>query len=593
MRLRKACIAAVLAAAATGCSVDQVGLEYPPGMTEMLHLSALTGEEDRMDTRRGEPGDTAAGLPPLCSVSRNEREDTVATDVVYPLFSYRRRKDVRETAFRPLFYVKQDPVENRTDAWFIYPLGRYRRVGKNRYFSFWPFYWNKQYHAGRHVNHKPEPSTGSLEEFAERKTLPGETMDLDWALYPILFGGADQEHGKYFAFFPVGGMIKGMLGKEWMRFVLFPLYLESYDKRYHSWNVIWPVFGYWRGPDQRGWRFWPICGSNVREGKFSRKFFLWPLGVWWRVGLDLDNSTTVFTLLPFYGQMDNKHLHIKTVMWPFFSRKYDDRRGLVEWHCPWPIYSCTRGHGLEGVKVWPFFGYRASNSQRNLTVMWPLYTRTLKREEARTTLTRSSCLVFYQWTEKWREYDLGDKTVVAAPPRNDTGTIFGERWVPDPRFEEPATDPRLIGAPYEEYERTFWKVWPICHYRKGADGSRAFQMLSPLPWRGSPGSANTYAPFWTLYRWQQDGEGQIREYALFGLYHNIRDDHMRDVNVLGLVQYRREGWYYKKFFVLGGLVGYERVGYDKGMRFLWIPVNRIGRDEWDRYRSGGFMEEEQ
>jgi hypothetical protein len=64
------------------------------------------------------------------------------------------------------------------------------------------------------------------------------------------------------------------------------------------------------------------------------------------------------------------------------------------------------------------------------------------------------------------------------------------------------------------------------------------------------------------------------------------------VNFLGAIQYKREGWYYKRFSILGGLVGYERIGYDKGMRFLWLPVNPIARDLRDRYRNGGFSEEE-
>lgn len=544
-----------------------------------------------MDCGPRAAGEGSASLPVLFSASRNERADSVTTDVLYPLFSYRRTRDVRETAFRPLYYVKQDPVADRTDAFFIYPLGRYRRERQNRYFTFWPFYWSKQYRMGIHKNEHGPPSPGGLKEFAQRKTVPGVSTNLDWALFPIFFGGANTDEGKYFAFFPVGGIVKGLIGKEWIRFVLFPLYLETMDKRYHSWNVLWPLISWWKGPDQRGWRFFPFYGVNTRDGQFTKKFFLWPLGIDWRIGLDTKYPLRVHALLPFYAHMHNQHVRMTSILWPLFSRKYDDRRRLVEWHCPWPVFSYTRGDGIIGMKIWPFFGYRASNRQRNLTVLWPLYTRTLARTEDRTTLTRSSCLIFYQWTERWREHDLGDKVVVVPPPRDESSTVFGEAWVDDPRHPRPPDDPQIINAPYKDYERTFWKLWPLCHYRRGADDSKVFQFLSPLPWAGNEGSANTYAPFWTLYRYERDASGQKREYALLGLYHNIRDDLMRDVNVLGVVQYRREGWYYKRFMFLGGLVGYERIGYDRGLRLLWIPVNRVARSELDRYHGGGFVEE--
>jgi len=579
-------------ALAAGCSVEEFGLEYPPGTTEVLHLSAFSPEERRMDTAPRSTSEGSASFPLLFSTTKNERADYVTTDIIYPLFSYRRNKDVKETAFRPLFYTKFDPVLDRTDGYFIYPLGRYRRDHKSIYFTFWPFFYNRQYRPGIEVNRHNEPSVGALSEFAETRTIPGENMNLDWALYPILFGGKDTSEGSYFAFFPFGGMIKGLIGKRWIRFVLFPLYMDTLDARYHAWSVIWPVFGWWRGPDQHGWRFWPFYGENTREGKFSRRFFLWPLGADWHVGLNTKNPTTVHAFLPFYAHMYNKHLNTYSILWPFFSRQYDDRRHYIEWHCPWPVFSYTRGDGIEGLKVWPFFGYRASNSRRNLTVMWPLYIRTQQRTEDRVIHTRSSCLIFYQWDEKWREYELKDKTVVLSPPRNDDGVVFGDTWIPDPRYESPVSNLELSAAPYKEYERVFWKLWPLCHYRKGADDSKVFQFLSPLPWRGNEGVANTYAPFWTLYRYERDAEGQKREFALFGLYHNIRDSKMRDVNVLGVVQYKREGWYYKRFLILGGLVGYERIGYDKGMRFLWLPINPIARDLRDRYRSGGFTEEE-
>lgn len=574
--------------AAAGCDIGAWGLEYPPGVLEARRLSALSGPEDRLDSPAVAPDETAVSFPGLFSHAQSRQQDYSVTHALYPLLSHRARGDEVDYALRPLWYVRRSPAEERTDAWFLYPLGRYIRQGSNKRFWLLPLvYYNRLVHAGRHVSEASGHTPGELSEFGRRRTLAGQSVDTDFVLFPLLFCGSDSEEGGHFAVFPLAGIVKDYLGKDWIRFLFFPLYVETQDPRYHSWNVAWPVIGWWRGEDQWGFRVFPLYGTNRRAGKFERTWFLWPIGHYWRVGLDTKTPTELVFAFPFFGYMKNKHLRYDTVLWPLFGCRRDSRRNLVELHAPWPIFSYTRGDGVRAFKIWPLWGHRSGNYYRSVFLLWPLYTRQLERREDSTLLARMVAGVYWQWTEKWREYDMGGKVAVRPPPRKPGGFWRGEDWIPDGRREPP--DETLPDAPFKEYERTFWKLWPLCHSRREADDSAVFQALSVLPWPEDRGAANLLAPLWTLYRYERDADGQVREHALCGIYSHVRDARQRRLNVLGVYQYRRVGWYYKYVGILDGLVAYERVGYDKGVRLLWIPVNPIASAEWERFR-GGFEE---
>lgn len=574
-----------------GCIGEGAGLDYPPGAFDLRQLSALDGDEDRMHLHQPALDETGFSFTSLFSHEKSETGDYCVTNVLYPFYSYRRRANEKEFALRPLFYCRIAPHDDRADAWFLYPLGRYSRTGKSRRLRLMPlFYYNRMVHAGRELSEVEGHTPGDLSEFEKRRMVPGETVDVDWFLFPLLYGGTDPEEGRYFAFLPFGGRLNNFLGKDWIRFVLFPLYMETQDPRYHSWNVLWPVFAWWRGEGQRGWKFFPFYGTNRREGRFERTWFLWPIGYRWRVGLDTKYPTTLFALLPFYGHIRNEKLNLTTVLWPLFSKRTDARRNLVEWHAPWPFFSYTRGDGIRGMKFWPVWGHRSGNHGRRVQFLWPMYSRSLARQDDRSLLTRSVGGVYWQWTEKWRDYEVDGKIVRKPPPRIPGKLWRGEDWIEDDNNQPPVDEPELANAPYKEYERTFWKLWPLCHARRGADDSRVFQFLSPLPWREGRGAANMLSPLWTVYRYERDAEGRIREHALLGLYRHVRDRTQRRLDVLGIYQYRRVGWYYRYAGILGGLVAYERVGYDKGFRLLWIPINPIAREQWDRFHSGAFEE---
>ena len=55
---------------------------------------------------------------------------------------------------------------------------------------------------------------------------------------------------------------------------------------------------------------------------------------------------------------------------------------------------------------------------------------------------------------------------------------------------------------------------------------------------------------------------------------------------LGFASYRRRTNAHKRFRLLGGLIGYERIGDRKEFRFLWAPFGRIPRGVREAFEAG-------
>jgi len=62
---------------------------------------------------------------------------------------------------------------------------------------------------------------------------------------------------------------------------------------------------------------------------------------------------------------------------------------------------------------------------------------------------------------------------------------------------------------------------------------------------------------------------------------------MRHVNLAGVINYSRRSGIGKRWSLLGGLIGYERVGDRRCYRFLWAPFGRIPRETREKYEGAG------
>jgi len=510
---------------------------------------------------------SAGDVAPFVEVRRAEDSSTV--HVLWPLFSRHSSLDERSFALRPLVAAESRP--GRKDVEILWPLASYRREGEDRTFYLRPLFMYK-----RRVRAGPE----------------GREVDTDWMLFPVLFGGRDTHEGAYFGIFPLGGVAKGALGKKRISFFLWPLWMATVDARYRSVSFMWPFISYWKGEDTQGRRLWPFFGVNRREGRFDRRFYLWPLWSRWRMGLDTKYPGEATFFLPFYGRMTSRAVtesggepvpfrDTVTVLWPLFSYQRLAVRNMESLHVPWPFIGLERADGLVVRKLWPIWGERKSNDRRDRFALWPLYRRSVWHDQDEEHRWHNVAVLFSSELARWVESKDGTR----LPPAWPEG--FG--FIPDPRIEAGRHRPWETAPPGSEVRSRRWvQLWPLFHYSRDETGERRFQMLSLLPRRAGGRAEALWSPFYTLYRCERS-DRERRDSAFLGLVRHFRRSDrsdgpgMRYVNVAGIVSYHRRSGIGKKFALLGGLVGYERVGDRRAWRFLWIPFGRIPDEVRERY----------
>jgi hypothetical protein len=364
--------------------------------------------------------------------------------------------------------------------------------------------------------------------------------DIDWFFLVLFWGGNDPEEGRYFAFLPFAGRLKGLLGLDEADVLMFPLFARTLNGERRSLHILWPFFNRVSGGDWRGWRLWPFYGryeSRYRDGqpRYDRSFVLWPFYIRSHEQLNV-NPTDLFFTFPFYGHRVNSRSDTRTYLWPFFQvhdDKKEGRRTYMGFIFP---YRFTEGQ----TDAWPLFGFKETRRlnapggeirhRRRHFILWPIE-RHDWAEDAREEMTR-----FWLMPVFWR-YQTTDK-------------------------EKAETD-------------TEWKVWPLCLFRSKA-GETAFDFISPLP----------------LYRQDYD-----RYYGrLFALFRYRSTPALRGWELLyGLLMYRSEvgaapapgsgtggeaagpsgaGEAAREeavFSVLGGLFACGRRNGSLVLRFLYIP----------------------
>ena len=561
----------------TGCNGTSSGA--PPGLELFSFLSRRRASPRDL----GESLDELAPVGPGTDVSQPapfvERRlgpgNRSTSHILWPLLSVTRSREERSFALRPILAAESRPGEKRAEA--LWPIFSYRREGENRTFLARPLFLYK-----RRV----------------RVEGSGREVDTDWFLFPLLFGGRDTREGSYFAVFPLFGTLKGQLGKEKLSFFLFPLWLAGRDKRYDSFHFMFPIMAYWKGPENFGRRLFPFFGVNKREGHYDRRFWLWPFFARWKTGLDTFYPADTFIFFPFYGRVKSRnirdpdnpkpHLDWRFYMWPLYSFRKYAFRNKTEAHVPWPIFGHERADGLVVRKLWPIWGVRKSNDRRDKFVLWPFYRRTLLHEQYRESRWHNVAFIFSTYLDRWVEDEKGNRY---PPPWPED---FGK--IPDPRIEAGTHKP----YPTREGEirsRRYTQLWPLFRYKRNELGEMSLQMLSVIPHRSGGRAETLWGPFFSFYRCERDRTRQQRESYLFGLFRHFKRSEkagpgMRYVNLAGVVNYHRRTGGGKRFSILGGLYGYERVGGRRAYRFLWVRFGRIPRAVREKHEGAYAAEPE-
>ena len=351
------------------------------------------------------------------------------------------RPQGEEFALHPVFRATRD-AGNVSETDFLYPLGYGRDDGKEVGWRFLPFYWWKD-----HVNEKGE-------------------HDVDWWIFPLFFGGKAESGERYFALFPFYGTLRDFLSFDRMRFVLFPLYLDTEKANgRRSTNLLWPFFGWASGGGQSSLRVFPFFSYSGHEGRYERYSVLWPLIHFGRTDLDKKKPGSYFFFFPFYGQSSEKGLEAWTVLPPFlFGSARNENTGYRGYDFLWPLGKVERGGSRpERTRFLPFFAFYEGKEVKSRAFLWPLV---WFREEEDARYVRHSLYILPFW----------------------------HSW----------TKVQKKGG-----ESSYWHAWPLAHREWSADGTGDLSFPSPLFFRHKAHRLDENLwPLYTLYRQRTGALGE-------------------------------------------------------------------------------------
>lgn len=393
-------------------------------------------------------------------------------------------------AIRPLFIHNWKEETSRTE--FIHPYGTVTRTDKEFTWAFLPF---------------ARYSRTKTDEVADPYSL---------LILPLSLYFAQLPNGRRVrATFPFAGVIDGFMTFDKLEFFLFPLYVRSERDGRTTWHWLFPCFSYSESDDGVAWRAWPLVGHDVREERYDRWFFLWPIFQFQRNERRLgpEKEELSWTIFPLFGRTEQGTFHSTTVLWPFFGYSEDPASGFWSLDLPWPLVSFQNpgtSDRARRFRIWPLYSKYEGDGMVSRSWAWPFVHHRVEtyHDGERTAF---SVLPFYQSTV--RHYDGQDEPT---------------RWQ---------------------------RLWPLWQHEEGPSHVRsAIPALNPL-WR-TPGIDRHYGWLWELYTNEED-EGRSHQRSWLGLWRRESDEYEIRTSLAGVWgrrTYRSSGTLTHENSLLFGLI---------------------------------------
>ena len=206
-----------------------------------------------------------------------------------------------KTIFRPLFVYEKEENDYRFD--FLYPIVSFSKQNKRIFPLF-----NSRDKDKNHTNFFP------------------------------FFWGKTKNNKSYGGFFPFYGKLLNRLKYDEVSFLLWPIWSEKRRNNDKDYSLLWPFFGWSKGENYHGFRFWPFFSFKEKKDFFYEKFFLWPFFIFQKRKIDcnLNNFEYKHLYFPFFIHTYSKGYDYKTYLFPFF-RFNRNNSGYRYFAFPWPI----------------------------------------------------------------------------------------------------------------------------------------------------------------------------------------------------------------------------------------------------------------
>lgn len=417
-------------------------------------------------------------------VHEDERGEAARVLSLGPFWDDAKAPDFRETALHPLWRRVETPHETRWQ--FLEPIFAGRTTNDESSSRFLAFGWSRTHRSG---------STQS---------------DYDFMLFPLLwFGTGPESRERYFALFPIGGVIESFAGFAQAGFVLWPLYywVKKEVSEPGTFHNVTPLIGWVSGgPRDASWHFLPVAGRWHWEGKHDKWSFLWPIFHWQKNRLDTSDPSTLFAIWPLFGVEQSERMNFFTVLWPFFRwrtetvESWDEanvRRETVYWHKDflWPLWRSERTRDYDYLRFFPFFSrYRSPELDSDawaIPLLWKRETR--EKEWSKSTF---DFVPLIHWERKRWNPPPGGGAARADDSAFKLWPLFAVR---DEASTHDVSIPTLLPLDIERYAGDFqanWgPLWELWHTRREADGStRGNALLRLVDWENRGGRSRFSIP---------------------------------------------------------------------------------------------------
>jgi hypothetical protein len=440
-----------------------------------------------------EPGERAEGFGPFWAREtiwdrRSALEAGVADPLAPPPGLTAIQARAATVSFAPFFSQHWEYDADGTAIHVFYPLVTYHRYGEQRSFQI-------------------------VQLFAIRGG-PNQAGDdvLRFTLFPFYFQQRAQDPAlNYTGLLPIYGRVKNRLFRDEVRWVMWPLYVETWKRDVHTRNYLAPLV-HVRDGGASGWQVWPFYGTERREaltrtdgagsvelvGGYEKQFALFP--VYWRQRLDVGttNQGTFDAFLPLWARQQSPQQERHSYLWPLgVSILADHTRDYRETGVAWPLVAFGRGPDRRLDRVFPLFSSLRDRDDSNTLVLWPLF-RTKHRENQRVALDRTSVLLFLYTDVRQRDKHDG-----------------------------------------RERRRT--DLWPLFTARRDYEGRERLQVLALLePFLPeSDGVRRSWSPLWSVWRSERNlATGAASQSLLWNLYRAESAGQARKCSLLfGLLKY--------------------------------------------------------
>jgi len=408
-------------------------------------------------------------------------------EVAGPLFAMETSPGRLSYAVRPLYNYRRDAERGTCRVQYLWPLGL---VSSKR---------------GEHFLHRFFP----LFQYDRRVRRGKSEQVVHGMVFPLVFWGHQPGAGGYFAVFPFGGILKGIVG-DVFSFVLFPLYSRFESGDYVRHNVLWPIVSWGSTRDGRGrcLRIFPFYVHKSLEGAYDHRYVMWPIVRWGSQQWETRR-----------GRMRRRYLAVN----PFYAREttWDEEGNVVAWRRDFLLYKTRRDlrprHETRSWSALLSLVRREHTPKKDELSIFPFYRSVTHyapggRESGRRWIRRRIAYILLWLDDDTLEPQRHKKGVVVAPLYWQHTTLY--------------TGGRYAGRALRRIS-----LWPLITWQSDPDGSRHLWLPSNAWVDRSEGYKRNVRALLDLYQRHVLASGETETRLLGRLYHSRKTAAGRYVSV--------------------------------------------------------------